>query len=173
MKGEVTFESYGNGRLSAWMWWGGVDCYLREIKQDPPRHSVLPALKAAGTPSHSAFHHRTEGEGLENDVGAGIIWPLSALYVRQERARADWMADHSAFQSASTYLCLSPPAKKINKNAFIFRKALLWAFMMCVITEESERDMCISIVQTFYFPSAIRMRATDGQQSGKRCPCSP
>lgn len=59
LKGDVRLESDGNGRLSERMWWGAVECYLREIKQDPARRFIPAALKAPGNPPRSACEEHT------------------------------------------------------------------------------------------------------------------
>lgn len=117
MKGNVRFESYGNGRLSVRMWWGGVECCLREIKQDPLRHFVLRALKASGNLPHSASkEHRG---GVRKRCAAWHYLTTGTLCDRGGHWQADWPL------CISKCLHLFVPWSAW-KNAFIWYWALLW-----------------------------------------------
>lgn len=121
MKGDARFESYGNGRLSVRMWWGGVECYMREITQDLLRHFVLPALKDSGSlPSSASTEHRG---GVRERCGGWHYLAPSALCKRG--GHTDWLTAHSAFQSVSTYLRHGLFERK-KKKTFILCWALLW-----------------------------------------------
>lgn len=156
MKGDVRFESYGNGRLSVRMWWGGVECYLREIKQDPLRHFVLPALKASGNlPPSASTEHRG---GVRKRRGGWHYLAPGALCERG--GHTDWLTAHSAFQSASTYLCHGPLGKKM----LLFCAGPFYEYlpMIYVVTEQTENGIRILFCRHFIFlSSSISMKATD------------
>lgn len=121
MKGDVRFESYGNGRLSVRMWWGGVECYMREITQDPLRHFVLPALKASGNlPPSASTEHRG---GVRERRGGWHYLALGAL------CETHWLTDCPLCISKCLHLFApwSVWKKKKGKNPLILCWALLWA----------------------------------------------
>lgn len=155
MKGDVRFESYGNGSLPVQMWWGGVECYLREIKQDPLRHFVLPGLKASGNLPHSASkEHRGGVRKRRGD------WHYLATVTLCERGgHMDWLTDHSAFQSASTYLCHGP----LGKMHLFFPGPFYGCLpMISVITRQTENSIRILLCRHFIFlSSSISTKATD------------
>ena len=93
MKGNVRFESYGNGRLSVRVWWGGVECYLREIKQDPLRYFFprLPALKASGNLPHSASAEHRGGVRKQGAGGLTLSSPQNTFCFWE--GRTHWLAD--------------------------------------------------------------------------------
>lgn len=167
MKGNVRFESYGNGRLSAQMWWGGVECYMREITQDPLRHFVLPVLKASGNlPPSASTEHRG---GVRERRGGWHYLAPGALCERG--GHTDWLTAHSAFQSVFTYLRHGPFEKGKKKK----RKKLLFyvgPFYECLpviyaITEQTENRIRILFCTRFIpLSSSISMKATDIKKSG-------
>lgn len=160
MKGDVRFESYGNGRLSVRMWWGGVECYMREITQDPLRHFVLPALKASGNlPPSASTEHRG---GVRERRGGWHYLALGALCERG--GHTDWLTAHSAFQSVSTYLRHGPFERKKRKKTLLFCVGPFYERlpMIYAITEQTENRIRILFCRHFILlSSSISMKATD------------
>lgn len=167
MKGNVRFESYGNGRLSAWMWWGGVECYLREIKQDPLRHFVLRALKASGNLPHSASK---EHRGGVRKRCAG--WHYLATGTVCERWE-HWLTDWPLCISKCLHLFVPWSAWK---NAFI----LYWAILRvppCDLCDNGALNMLLGfyfadILFSFHVLSVRNLQASSCLEHCDRCPYS-
>lgn len=142
MKDDVRFESYGNGRLSVRMWWGGVERYLREIKQDPLRHFVLPTLKASGNLPRSAS---TEYIGGVRKLRRGLT--LSSLPVQWGGGGWNTPFDWPLCISKCLHLFVQ---WSTWKNAFILCWALLWASPYDLCDNRGDWEQCEdSVLQTF------------------------
>lgn len=100
------------------MWWGGVECYLREIKQGPARRFVLWALKAFGGLPHSAS---TEHIGGVKKMAWDDIRepPLHCVRCGGQHRLTDWWV------CISKWLHLYVPSSTWE-NAFYFEPGLLW-----------------------------------------------
>lgn len=147
MKGDVRFESYVNGRLSVRMWWGGVECYLREIKQDPLRHFVLPALRASGNLSRAAS---TEHGGGVTKTAWGLTpsSPRCTLW----KGRTLWLTDWP-----TTLHFKVPPlicAMVGLENCFYFCAGPFHEYLsvIYVITEQAENGIRVPFCGHCYFP---------------------
>lgn len=139
MKGDVRFESYGNGRRPAWMWWGGVECYLREIRQDLPRHFLFYQPPRA---SGNLLLHTEHRGGLRKQHGDWHCEAPSAL---------DWLTDWPLCISKCLHLFVP---RSLWKNAFYFRAGPFHEClpMICVITEQTEDSIWILFCRHCNFP---------------------
>lgn len=163
MKGDVRFESYGNGRLSVRMWWGGVECYLREIKQDPLRHFVLPALKASGNLPHSGS---TEHRGGVRKRRGG--WHYLAPGALCERGgHIDWLTDWltTLHFKAPLLICAIE-----TFFFFFFYKCLPMIYVVLKQTENSIRILFADILFSFHLLSVQKPQTLSSLEHWKRCP---
>ena len=166
MKGDVRFESYGNGRLSVRMWWGGVECYLRGNKTRPAETFrsagawkllatclLLPpdrAPRRGQRPTQGPWHYLAPGALCER--GGHTDW------------LTDWLTD-----SLPTLHFKVPPlicamvclkAKK-KKNAFTLCRALSWLSPCDLCDNGADWEGFLFCRHFILLSSSISMKATD------------
>lgn len=132
------------------IWWGGVECYLREIKQDPLRHFCSTSPESFWQPA-SVCLHWTQRRGQKTTWGLTLSRPWCTLWDRRTYWLTDWLA--TLHFKALTLICALVCLEKICVFFFFFLAAWapLWLSSYDLCDNAANREgHWESVLQTFF-----------------------